>query len=60
MWQVLRRRRPSRHTRLPALVVQGWHGQLGDALPAGDKAAWTAVKWVDPRLESHATQVGCG
>ncbi|KAL4433793.1 hypothetical protein ABPG75_000234 [Micractinium tetrahymenae] len=35
---------------------QGWHAQLGDALPAGDKAKWAAVGWVDPRLESHATQ----
>lgn len=37
---------------------QGWHAQLSDALPAGDKAKWAAVGWVDPRLESHATQVG--
>lgn len=41
---------------------QAWHTQLSDALPAGDKAKWAAVGWVDPRLESHATQVrgaGC-
>lgn len=36
---------------------QAWHTQLSDALPAGDKAKWAAVGWVDPRLESHATQV---
>lgn len=36
---------------------QGWHTQLSDALPAGDRAKWAAVGWVDPRLESHATQV---
>lgn len=35
---------------------QGWHGQLSDALPAGDRGKWAAVGWVDPRLESHATQ----
>lgn len=39
---------------------QGWHAQLSDALPAGDKAKWAGVGWVDPRLESHATQVRRG
>jgi hypothetical protein len=33
---------------------QGWHTQLGEALPAGDKARWAAAGWVDPRLESPA------
>ena len=35
---------------------QAWHSSLSEALPAGDKAEWAAVSWVDPRLESHATQ----
>jgi hypothetical protein len=35
---------------------QGWHTQLNEALPSGDKARWASVGWVDPRLESHATQ----
>jgi hypothetical protein len=35
---------------------QGWHTQLSEALPSGDKARWASVGWVDPRLESHATQ----
>ena len=34
---------------------QAWHAALADRLPAGDKAAWAALPWVDPRTESHST-----
>eukprot|EP00887_Chlorella_sp_A99_P005124 scaffold25.g5124.t1 len=34
---------------------QGWHAALADRLPAGEKAAWAGLPWVDPRIESHST-----
>ena len=34
---------------------QAWHAALADRLPAGDKAAWGPLPWVDPRIESHST-----
>lgn len=38
---------------------QCWHAQLSEALPSCDRAKWAIVEWMDPRLESHATQVSC-
>ncbi|KAL4853977.1 Inactive ubiquitin carboxyl-terminal hydrolase 53 [Chlorella vulgaris] len=35
---------------------QCWHAQLSEALPSCDRAKWAIVEWMDPRLESHATQ----